>query len=377
MTEEWIMEERPRILADLETAAADLEQAKKARKDANADSTETRLAITEATKRKDKAARSLACAPQLNIGNATAESLVEGLSRAPGYASAMVSSEARDIVDNLLGRYSKDGKGSDESPFLYAYSGDAITHSRKGKDPMDCPSPCLTLCLAVQPDIWNRMASDPRLMESGFLARCMVFDSHARPMRPSTHAVPAEIAELWACTVRALLERRSDPASRFLVHPSKDAQETIDALANEAANKREERGEWKWCCSSAARLAENTWRVALVFHALQPPIDAGEHKLSADTALAAETVTRWLFGETLALLAPAKSRQCAARMDKLAAIFHKRETQSLPMWKLKDSHGFDEHELRALAREFPKRLAIVAEQSGEKGGRPKMSVQLL
>ncbi len=379
MIEEWIKEERPNLLADLETASTDLERAKKQRKDSKSanDSTEARLSIADATKRKDEAERALARAPLLNIGNATAEAVVEALCHAPGFASAMISSEARDIVANLLGRYSQDGKGSDEAIFLQAYSGDPVTHSRKGKNPMNCPSPCLALCLAVQPDIWDRMAADHRLMESGFLARCMAFDSHARPLRPSSHEVPVETAEHWASTVRALLDRRSDPAPRFMVHPSDGAQEVIDALAHEAADKREEGGEWKWCCSSAARLAENTWRLALVFHALKHPSDAGEHELSTETALAAKTVTRWFFGETLALLEPSRSQQKAKRMERLATIFSDRNAEAISLSKLDQRHRFTEREVRDLAQEFPNRLVVAASPTGPKGGRPGISARLI
>ena len=78
-----------------------------------------------------------------------------------------------------MGRYSKSGKDGDEGIFLQGYSGDAVVHSRKGKPPLNLSSPCLSLCLAAQPDIWQKMSGDPRLMESGFLPRCLVFDAKA------------------------------------------------------------------------------------------------------------------------------------------------------------------------------------------------------
>ena len=379
MMEEWTTEERPRLLADLETANADLEKGRKERK-SNASPQDNPTAaetIREAMRRKTAAENALAREPLLNIGNATAEAIAEALAHAPGEAGAIISAEARDNVANLMGRYSIDGKGSDEAIFLQGYSGDPVTHKRKGKDAITLHAPCLTLCLAVQPDVWERMAGDPRLMESGCLARAMAFNSHAAPMRPSAHAIPTATADAWGSVVHALLARRGNPFPPSIVIPSPEAQQVIDALAHEAADKREDGGEWHWCRSFAARLAENAWRLALVFHALQYPRDGVDRPLAHETAAAAETVARWFFAETLALLSPIRSQQNAARMDKLASIFRDKQTDALPTWKLAQNHGFKESELRTLAAEFPHRLRIVEGTSGPRGGKPSITAQLL
>ena len=151
----------------------------------------------------------------------------------------------------------------------------------------------------------------------------------------------------------------------------------MDVLSNEAADKREDGGEWKWCCPFAARLAENAWRLALVSHAIQHPQDAASHPLTDATAAAAVTLARWFFAETLALLSPIRSQQTAARMDKLATIFHDKRADSLPVWRLEQKHGFKEPELLTLATEFPHRLRIVEGTPGPKGGRPSTTAQLL
>lgn len=379
MMEKWNNEERPRLLADLESAKADLERGKKDRhNNASREAAATALeTIREAMKRKTAAEKAFECEPLLNIGNATAEAIAETLSRSPGEASAIISSEARDNVANLLGRYSNDGKGSDEAIFLQAYSGDPVTHKRKSKDAITLQSPCLTLCLAVQPDIWDRMAGDARLMESGFLARSMAFDSHAPPMRPSAYPIPTGTADAWRGVVHALLACRANPNPPSTVIPTPEAREVLDSLANEAADKREEAGEWKWCSSFASRLAENAWRLALVFHGIQHPQDAASRPLTRDTAAAAETVARWFFAETLALLSPIRSQKNTARMDKLASIFHDKQTDALPTWKLEQNHGFKEAELRTLAGEFPHRLRVVEGARGLRGGRPSITAQLV
>lgn len=379
MMEEWVMEDRPRILADLELATTDLELAKKDRRNKapSVDAAAAENSIRDAVKRKTVAESALAREPLLNIGNVTLEAILEAVANSPGEASTIFSSEARDIVDNLLGRYSKDGKGGDETIFLQGYSGDPVTHKRKGKDALIAHSPCLTFCLAVQPDIWERMASSSRLMESGFLARAMTFNSHAAPMRPSGHSVPKETADAWRAVIQALLSRRANPFPPDIIIPTVEAKSVIDALANESADNREAGGRWVWCESHAARLAENAWRLAMVFHALQNPQGGANIRLSQDTATRAVTVARWFFTETLALLAPMRSQRIADRMDKLATIFRDKQTTILPTWKLCQNHGFTKSELQTLEAEFPRRLKIVTTPPTSNGGRPSETVHLL
>lgn len=410
MMGQWIRETHPNLQADLELAKADLESAKKKeRKKSNAAATEaivgdameaavgdaTEAAVRDAMRRKTAAEAALTRAPILNIGNATGEALVENLALAPGQASAIISSEARDIVDNIMGRYSKDGKGGDEAPYVSGYTGDEIIHNRKGRPPVVAHKPCLTLSIAVQPDVWQRMSASPRLMESGFLARCLTFDSNARPMRPSSHAIPEEVKDGWAKVIDTLLAARADPFPPAVVIPSPEAKALLDDLSGEAADNREPGGCWEWCAPFAARLGENAWRLALIFHAIQHHKGAATVPLAAQTAanaveqsaatvpLSEQTaanaveVATWFFMETLALLSPIQSVRSAARMDKLVNIFADRETNVLAVWKLRQNHGFERPELMALAAEFPTRFRVVVGSPAAEGGRPSETVHFL
>ena len=102
MMEEWKLEARPRLMADLEAANAGLDLGRKALKStsgpADAAAGET---VRDAIKRQDEAIAALARSPTINIGNATAEAIVEALANAPGEAGAILSAEGRDIVDGV------------------------------------------------------------------------------------------------------------------------------------------------------------------------------------------------------------------------------------------------------------------------------------
>ncbi len=375
LMEEWKIEVRPGLMADLEAANADLCVGRRALQGTSgpADAAAAGETVRDAIKRQDEAVSALARSPTVNIGNATAEAIAEALANAPGEAVAILSAEGRDIVDNLLGRYSKTGKGSDESIFLQAYSGDPTVHTRKGKPALILSAPCLSLCVAAQPDIWEKMSGDPRLMESGFLARCLIFDAKAKASRPSTHRIPDGVKNQWADTIRTLIDIRQagEPA---IVVPSQEASEILFRVADHAADMRDDGGDWTWCRPFAARLAENSWRLALVFHAIEHPGDATRHLLTATTTTNAITVANWFFGETLALLAPARSKKHTARLDRLIGLFRERGVSSMSVRELGKNHNFGGVELAAMASEFSSRMNIIKSKPGPQGGQPSLLV---
>ncbi len=377
--EDWEANVRPDLAADLEAAKSDLEAGKKDRKAASEPEGKASAleAIRDATRRIQEAETDLAKAPVFNVGNATAEAIADTLANAPGEAAPLFSAEARDVVDNLLGRYSKGGASSDEPIFLQSYSGDPVTHRRKGRPEIDLKAPRLTLCLAAQPDIWDRLAGDGRMMESGFLARCLTFDAKARPARPSGHIIPPAVSAAWAARVVELLDLREAPAPARIVNPTPDARSIIEALANEAADAREPGGKWAEVKPFAARLAENTWRLALCLHAARHGKAAPLHELTAGTAAAAVALARWFFAETLSLLAPTTAKRQTARLERLLDVFQGKRVTEITLRELRKNHGFDEPELKQLAAAFPARFRVVrCSPTGTQGGRPSDAGQI-
>ncbi len=87
---------------------------------------------------------------------------------------AVLSGEGRQVFDNILGKYSGDGKTGD-GIYLAGISGDTITRDRVGSG--DGPeegaivTPCLNVCVMVQPDKYMEVARHPNLRASGALAR--------------------------------------------------------------------------------------------------------------------------------------------------------------------------------------------------------------
>lgn len=91
-----------------------------------------------------------------------------------------MSSDARKLCDNLLGRYSKNSM-TDESLYLCGYSGDPVRVDRQGRDPVTLRRPCLGLLWLVQPDALDLLLNESSLSQSGFLPRCLI--THITPSR--------------------------------------------------------------------------------------------------------------------------------------------------------------------------------------------------
>lgn len=91
-----------------------------------------------------------------------------------GGAFAVMSGEGRQVFDAIMGKYSGDGRTGD-AIYLAGISGDTITRDRVGGDrgPEEkfIPTPCLNVCVMVQPDKYMDAAANPALRESGALAR--------------------------------------------------------------------------------------------------------------------------------------------------------------------------------------------------------------
>ncbi len=376
----WKSETLPRLKAEAEIARADLEKAKKQRKSAatSADEADAATLMEKAVMALEAAEDALRAEPCLNIGDATSEAIGIALAHSPGEASAIFSAEARDITANLLGRYSKDGKGSDEAIYLQAYSGDPNATTRASRQSVCLSHPRLTVCLSIQPDIWQRLAGDDRMMESGFLARCLAFDTKARPARPSDHSMPPEVEGAWGDLVSELLRTFHDePTPPRIIAPTPEARRLLDALETESADAREAGGRWVDVAPFAARLAENAWRIAVVCHAVTHGAEAGSQPLSAGTAEDAIRLARWFFEQTLALLGPVRHSKAQARLKRLLGLFDQpgAAPEEITLRELTKSHGFTIEEIRQFAAAHPCRLRIEVKQPGPKGGRPSEVLQ--
>ena len=125
--------------------------------------------------------------PRLVAGDITPEKMAQLLSEQGGRL-AVLSDEGGPLV-SLAGRYST-SKEPDAEVWLTGHSGIAeIRVDRIGRPPDRIKNPALTVCLAVQPVVLQRLHRIPQLRERGLMGRflyAMPPDNvgTARPARP-------------------------------------------------------------------------------------------------------------------------------------------------------------------------------------------------
>jgi len=111
--------------------------------------------------------------PSLYTTDTTEERLFQKMYER-GEAYAVMSGEGRGALDQILGKYTS-GAGTGDALYLAGITGDTATRDRIGKgdspEEMIMYEPCLNVCIMVQPDKYQEVASHPSLRESGALAR--------------------------------------------------------------------------------------------------------------------------------------------------------------------------------------------------------------
>ena len=253
--------------------------------------------------------------PCITTSEATSEKLAEMMSRNGG-AMAMLSGESCSAVDILGGRYRSKGQ-TDENFYLSAYSGDPVSQARITRGMVAIDNPCLTLLWLLQPDKFDELMVKPALHESGFLCRMLFCHSSAQFPGVQSFGITfsSAIESSYASRINELLSSYRMSQQEFLVRIDEKAWSAItryDKVSRTRAN-----GELSFMQGFVSRWGENTFRVALVFHAAEHGDKAHLVALSEATAKAAVDVVSWFAHQQVMLLEKAADNQNASWRDKV------------------------------------------------------------
>jgi replicative DNA helicase len=105
--------------------------------------------------------------PRWLVDDATPEALAGLLATYGGIA--LLSPEG-DVFDQMAGRYNQ-SSGPNLGVYLKGHAGDLLKVDRRGRPPEYVERPCLTIGLAVQPEVLRGLASRPGFGGRGLLAR--------------------------------------------------------------------------------------------------------------------------------------------------------------------------------------------------------------
>jgi hypothetical protein len=234
--------------------------------------------------------------PRWLVDDATPEALA-GLLAVYGRI-ALLSAEG-DVFDQMAGRYNQ-AAGPNLGVYLKGHAGDLLKVDRRGRLPEYVERPCLTIGLAVQPEVLRGLAGRPGFGGRGLLARFLYSLPQSLVGRRQAGAppVPQGVADRYTLELQALAASLAVPAGDdgpALLTLEQETGELLLAFEREleprlAANS----GDLAHLAGWAAKLAGATCRLAGLLHLARHLRDGWTRPISADTFAAAARLASYL-----------------------------------------------------------------------------------
>ena len=235
--------------------------------------------------------------PKLLIDNATTERISSVLSEQGGRI-AILSAEGT-IFEIMQGRYNKNG--ADIDVFLKGHAGDTLIldrqRDRQGGTPVHVKKPCITLGIAAQPRVLEKIGKEDDFVGKGLLARfayCFPEDLvGSRQVR--TQPVPEPVRRSYDETLRKLLCLRPmatlPRTGEFVAYPitlSAEAEENRIRFAEGVERRLARGGELFFLRDWGGKLTGLTLRIAGLLHM----VEVSGHPNPWETPLSASTYAK-------------------------------------------------------------------------------------
>jgi hypothetical protein len=140
--------------------------------------------------------------PRWLVDDATPEALAGLLAT---YGRIALLSPEGDVFDQMAGRYNQ-AAGPNLGVYLKGHAGDLLKIDRRGRPPEYVERPCLTIGLAVQPEVLRGLAGRPGFGGRGLLARFLYSlpPSLVGRRQPGTPPIPTAVTNRYALELQAL-----------------------------------------------------------------------------------------------------------------------------------------------------------------------------
>jgi replicative DNA helicase len=241
--------------------------------------------------------------PRWLVDDATPEALAGLLAT---YGRIALLSPEGDVFDQMAGRYNQ-AAGPNLGVYLKGHAGDLLKVDRRGRPPEYVERPCLTIGLAVQPEVLRGLASRPGFSGRGLLARFL----YSLPASLVGHRqlgappVPPAVADRYALELHALAASLTT-----LAGADGPARLTLDQAAGELLLGFERdleprlaagTGDLARLAGWAAKLAGATCRLAGLLHLAGHLRDGWARPIGADTFDGAVRLAGYLVDHALAV----------------------------------------------------------------------------
>lgn len=256
-------------------------------------------ARTELAELRASPAEKVPALPRLLADDVTPEKLAELMAEQGG--TLTIASAEGGIFGILAGRYS-DGKANLDL-FLKAHAGEEVRVDRKGSASVYIPSACLTLLLAVQPNVLSSLADTPEFRGRGFVGRFLYALPQTLVGGRMYQDRPVNAADRGRYTraVRAMLDlpaaaTPSQPGARHDLRIAGAALGVWKEYADEIERRQSPGGDLAELSDWASKLAGAVARIAGGFHLVE---NAGQGCPWAVPISEANVERAWVVGEYL------------------------------------------------------------------------------
>ena len=235
--------------------------------------------------------------PRWLVDDATPEALAGLLAT---YGRIALLSPEGDVFDQMAGRYNQQA-GPNLGVYLKGHAGDLLKVDRRGRPPEYVERPCLTIGLAVQPEVLQGLAGRPGFRGRGLLARFLYSlpESLVGRRQAGAPPVPPAVADRYTLELQALAASLATPAGNegpALLALDRGAAELLlgferDLEPRLAAGS----GDLAHLAGWAAKLAGATCRLAALLHLAEHLRDGWAQPISRETFAAAIRLADYLI----------------------------------------------------------------------------------
>jgi replicative DNA helicase len=235
--------------------------------------------------------------PRWLVDDATPEAL-SGLLATYGRI-ALLSPEG-DVFDQMAGRYNQHA-GPNLGVYLKGHAGDLLKVDRRGRPPEYVERPCLTIGLAVQPEVLQGLAGRPGFRGRGLLARFLYSlpESLVGRRHAGAPPVPLPVADRYTLELQVLAASLATPAENegpALLALDREAAELLLGFERDLEPRlAADSGDLAHLAGWAAKLAGATCRLAALLHLAEHLRDGWARPIAGDTLTAAIRLADYLI----------------------------------------------------------------------------------
>jgi replicative DNA helicase len=238
--------------------------------------------------------------PRWLVDDATPEALAGLLAT---YGRIALLSPEGDVFDQMAGRYNQSA-GPNLGVYLKGHAGDLLKVDRRGRPPEYVERPCLTIGLAVQPEVLQGLAGRPGFRGRGLLARFLYSlpQSLVGRRRPGAPPVPPAVADRYTLELQALAasltthDGNAGGEGPALLGLDQEAAELLLVFERDLEPRlAADSGDLAHLAGWAAKLAGTTCRLAGLLHLASHLRDGWAHPIGADTFASAIRLAAYLI----------------------------------------------------------------------------------